>query len=141
MHVKSYEYGQIGINLEGNYYFKTPSPNRRMDIVFHDSPDTMDRAVYTRTAYRNDPVMDVGAIRKLPPALKERRFKSMIENDAAATGNFQRLASNALARAFQKGGSRQESGLVSRRDLGRNSKSNAAVISRSTPQQPGESTG
>ena len=103
MHVKSYEYGQIGKNIEPDYYLKIPAPLIPIDIKFHGPSNiNLDRAIYTRTAYRNDPVMNIGAIQELPSALKERRFKSMIENDAAATSNFQRLASNALSRAFRR---------------------------------------
>lgn len=103
MHLKSYEYGRIGKNIEGGYYFKTPSPNLPLDIVFHGAAETnLERAIYARTAYRNDPVMNVGAIQVMPSALKERRFDSMIQNDAAATSNFQRLASKALSRAFRR---------------------------------------
>ena len=103
MHVKSYEYGSMGKRLEPDYYLKTPAQNPPLNIRFHDTSNSkLDRAIYARTAYRNDPVMDIGAIQRLPSALKERRFGSMIENDAAATGNFQRLASNALSRAFRR---------------------------------------
>ena len=38
----------------------------------------------------------------MPSAIRETRFSSMIENDAAATSNYQRLASNALERAFRR---------------------------------------
>lgn len=103
MHLKSYEYGQIGKNAEPDYYLKIPAPPLPIDIKFHGPSNiNLDRAIYTRTAYRNDPVMNIGAIQELPSALKERRFKSMIENDAAATSNFQRLASNTLSRAFRR---------------------------------------
>ena len=104
MHLKSYEFGQIGRQFEQDYYFKLPAPQRPpVNIVFHNPSQTnLGRTIYTRTAYRNDPLMNIGAIQKMQSAIKERRFSSMIENDAAATGNFQRLASNALARAFRR---------------------------------------
>ena len=96
-------YVQKWINIEPDYYLKIPAPPLPIDIKFHGPSNiNLDRAIYTRTAYRNDPVMNIGAIQELPSALKERRFKSMIENDAAATSNFQRLASNALSRAFRR---------------------------------------
>ena len=104
LHIKSYEFGQIGKNFEQDYYFKLPYPQRPpIDIVFHNPSQTdLGRAIYTRTAYRNDPIMNIGSIQTMPSAIKERRFGSMIENDAAATSNFQRLASNALSRAFKR---------------------------------------
>ena len=53
-------------------------------------------------AYRNDPEMDVTSIQKMPSAIQETRFRTMIENDVAATGNYQRLASNALERSCRR---------------------------------------
>ena len=47
-------------------------------------------------------MINVESIQRLPPAIQEQRFANMIENDAATTSNYQRLASNALERAFRK---------------------------------------
>ena len=106
LHYKSYEYRQLGRSDDPDYYFKMPTQERRSDQVnidFHNLVRSdMRKAIYVRTAYRNDPVINVESIRKLPSAIQETRFRSMIENDAAATSNYQRLASNALERAFRK---------------------------------------
>ena len=67
------------------------------------SDSDMRKAIYVRTAYRNDPrdkckVNTKDVIRYS----KEARFSNMIQNDAAASGNFQRLLSNAVERAFNR---------------------------------------
>ena len=106
MHLKSYEYNKMGRRDDPDYYFKVSNPTRQLspiNIQFHDAPHLDQRkAFYLRTAYRNDPAIDVGAIQRLSSAIQERRFHTMIENDAAAGSNFQRLASNALERAFKR---------------------------------------
>ena len=107
LHYKSYEYRRLGRGRDDpDYYSKISAQSQgsnQIDIKFHNpSQSDMGKAIYVRTAYRNDPVINVESIRKLPSAIQETRFRSMIENDAAATSNYQRLASNALERAFRK---------------------------------------
>ena len=106
LHYKSYEYRQMGYHHEPDYYFKMPTYMRQavpLNIEFHDAAQAdMRKAIYVRTAYRNDPVINIEAIQKMPPVFQEQRFSRIIENDAAAGTNFQRLASNALERAFRR---------------------------------------
>ena len=106
LHHKSYEYRQMGRHEDPDYYFKMPTPERRsvpLNVEFHNaSQNDMRKAIYVRTAYRNDPVINVGAIQTMPSVFQETRFSKMIENDPAAVNNFQRLASNALERAFRR---------------------------------------
>ena len=106
IHLKSYEFNQMGHRDDLDYYFKGSNSTRQLspiDVKFHGAPQFDQRkAFYVRTAYRNDPAIDVGAIQRLSSAIQERRFHTMIENDAAAGSNFQRLASNALERAFKR---------------------------------------
>ena len=107
VYYKSYEYKRLGRSRDDlDYYSKMYNQQRQLapiDIKFHnDSQSDKRKAIYVRTAYRNDPVIDIGAIQKMPSVLQETRFRTMIENDAAAGANFQRLASNALERAFRK---------------------------------------
>ena len=106
LHYKSYEYRQMGHHHEPDYYFKMPTLTHQpvpLNIEFHDVSQTdIRKAIYVRTAYRNDPVIDIGAIQTMPPVFQEQRFSRIIENDAAAGTNFQRLASNALERAFRR---------------------------------------
>ncbi len=107
MYYKSYEYRRLNRGSDDlDYYSKTSAQNRRVepiDIKFHnDSQSDKTKAIYVRTAYRNDPVLNIGAIQTMPSVITETRFRTMIENDAAVTGNFQRLVSNALERAFRR---------------------------------------
>ena len=106
LHYKSYEYRQMGHHQEPDYYFKMSPLARQavpLTIEFHNASQTdLRKAIYVRTAYRNDPVMDIGAIQTMQSVFQETRFHKMIENDAAAGKNFQRLASNALERAFRR---------------------------------------
>ena len=111
LHQKSHEYRQIGHSNDPDYYFKMSSITIQqlglqpvpLTIEFHNASQVdLRKAIYTRTAYRNDPVMDIGAIQRMPSVFQETRFSRMIDNDAAAGTNFQRLASNALERAFKR---------------------------------------
>ena len=106
LHYNSYGYRRLGHHSDPEYYFKMPTQEQQLvplNIEFHNtSQSDMRKAIYVRTAYRNDPVIDVSAIQTTSSVIQETRFHSMIENDAAATSNFQRLASNALERAFRR---------------------------------------
>ena len=107
LHYKSYEYRGLNRGSDDlDYYSKTSAQNRRVepiDIKFHnDSQSDKSKAFYVRTAYRNDPVLNIGAIQTMSSVIKETRFRTMIENDAAVTGNYQRLVSNAVERAFNR---------------------------------------
>lgn len=104
LHYQSYGYRGLGRGSEeSDYYSKTSAQKRQIDVKFHnDSNSDKRKAIYVRTAYRNDPVINISAIQVMPSAIKETRFRTMIENDAAVTGNYQRLVSNALERAFRR---------------------------------------
>ncbi len=106
LHYKSYEYRSLSTSSDLDYYSKTSAQRKRIepiDVKFHnDSQSDRTKAIYVRTAYRNDPVLNIGAIQTMPSVIKETRFRTMIENDAAVTGNYQRLVSNAVERAFNR---------------------------------------
>ena len=133
LHEKSYEYRQLGRRDDPDYYSKILIQGRRsdqIDIEFHNSSQSnMGKAIYVRTAYRNDPVINVESIQRLPSVIQETRFRSMIENDAAATGNYQRLASNALERAFNREDREKKFRRLSRRDPWRDSRCYESVVS------------
>ena len=98
LHYKSYEYRRLGRNEDPDYYFKIPTQERRSDqiyIEFHNpgqSDSDMRKAIYVRTAYRNDPEINVESIQRMSSVIQEARFSNMIQNDAAATSNYQRIA-------------------------------------------------
>ena len=106
LHYQSYQFRNMGRQEDPDYYSKIPSQRLRsneINIEFHNgSQSDLGKAIYMRTAYRNDPVIDVDSIQTMPPAIRETRFATMIENDAAASGNYQRVTSNALERAFRR---------------------------------------
>ena len=106
LHYKSYEYRRLSTSTDLDYYSKTSAQRRQIDLIdvkFHDdSQSDKGKAIYVRTAYRNDPVLNIGAIQTMPSVIKETRFRTMIENDAAVTGNYQRLVSNAVESAFNR---------------------------------------
>ena len=105
LHRKSCQYRGVSHSGKADYYSKIVTQSQRLDIEFHNAsqsdPD-IGKAIYVRTAYRNTPVINVDSIQRMPSAIQEKRFNSMIDNDAAVAGNYQRLISNALERAFRK---------------------------------------
>lgn len=89
-----------------DYYSKISTQSvgpTQINIEFHNPEQpNMDKAVYVRTAYRNDPVINIDSIQKMPPILQEARVSSMIHNDVTTTNNFHRLLSNAVEGAFDR---------------------------------------
>lgn len=105
MLMKSYEYAQQGFKHEPDYYRHKASSTKdfpALVINFHDDMSHMSQAIYTRTAYRNDPDVKITHISVMESVLQERRFSQMIQNDASTSRNYSRLVSNALERSFRK---------------------------------------
>lgn len=96
----------------GSYYDRIPERSDIMaaigsvDIQFHgDTPlNSIDRrkAVYARSAYRNVPSFSFNQLQKVGSSLDEVRFTRMIDNDQATSSNYMRMASEALADAFER---------------------------------------
>lgn len=107
LHTKSYDLARIGISFTSDYYWKAPGQETRPSVEFHltsrPSASDMAKAIYVRSAHRNDPNVDVDSITMLGSSLKERRFRHITENDAAVSKNYQRLVSNTLSDVFVKG--------------------------------------
>ena len=122
LHYKSHEYRQIGHQSEPDYYFKMSTLMHQpvpLNIEFHNASQAdLRKAIYVRTAYRNDPVINIGAIQTMQSVFQEQRFSRLIDNDAAAGTNFQRLASNALERAFRREDSEKTLGQFQKETLG-----------------------
>ena len=105
LHRKSCQYRGVSHSSNADYYSKILTQSQQLDIEFYNvsqSDPDIEKAIYVRTAYRNTPVINVDSIQRMPSAIQEKRFSSMIDNDAAVAGNYQRLISNALERAFRK---------------------------------------
>ncbi|AGH98892.1 AAA family ATPase [Micavibrio aeruginosavorus] len=62
--------------------------------------DERKKALYVRTAYRNDPQFRMDNLQRVGSQLDENRFHHLFENDAAVGKNYQRLASQAFKDAF-----------------------------------------
>ena len=80
--------------------------NEKIIIDFHQmsptDPQSWAKSIYTRSAYRNDPVIQIQQLSQVGAAVDERRFARMIENDATINKNYQRLVSDGLEDAFEE---------------------------------------
>lgn len=81
--------------------------NQTVDVSFHDPQPADDpqkrKAIYVRTAYRNDPEFQLGQLSRVPPAVQEHRFNRLIDNDQAVSQNYQRLVSDGFEYAYERG--------------------------------------
>ena len=59
-------------------------------------PREAKKALYLRSAYRNDPEFQIRRLSRTGDPLDEVRVNRMIDNDAAVGRNYQRLASQGL---------------------------------------------
>lgn len=91
-----------GINRDNEYYDKASAvvrPNRyerRVQITFHGR-ETLDhqdakKAIYIRSAFRNDPDINVHHVQRFGDPLENIRIRRTIDNDAAVSQNYQKLA-------------------------------------------------
>ena len=102
-------HSQKAQSWEGDYHCKVGSPPRdrwNNDAMpeFHDSlPAEKKKIFYARSAYRNDPEFQIGQLRRTGDALAEVRVNRMIDNDAAVSRNYQRLASKGLEDLYERG--------------------------------------
>ena len=79
---------------------------KKIGIDFHGvSPTNREswmRAVYTRSAYRNDPIVQIQQLRRVGSVVDEHRFARMIDNDASVRLNYERIVSDAFEEAFER---------------------------------------
>lgn len=106
-----HHWAQAG-SWDENYHRKqvagaTESWNQTVQVVFHDPQPQSDeqrrKAVYARTAYRNDPEFQLDQLARVGPAVREHRFSRMIDNDQAVSSNYRRLVSEGFEYAYEKG--------------------------------------
>jgi len=75
-------------------------------VEFHGEPPTTDdqrrKAIYVRSAYRNDPEFQVGSLSRVESLLTETRVNRLIDNDAAVGRNYQRMASQGLEDVYER---------------------------------------
>ena len=76
-----------------------------VNVNFHNAdPNDQDerkKALYFRSAHRNEPEFQIDSLQRLPNLLDNPRFNRMIDNDQAVRDNYQRLASQAFSDAFE----------------------------------------
>ena len=95
---------------EEDYHAKAGGPNHGgwrhsiSTVEFHDSgPEQSKKALYVRSAYRNDPQFRIDTLERQGDPLDLTPFGHMIDNDAAVSRNYQRLASQALVDLYGGG--------------------------------------
>lgn len=80
--------------------------NRAVEIeIYGELPQGEDekrKAIYVRSAYRNDPEFQNLNLTRSAPLLQEERFGRLIDNDAAVAKNYQRMASQGLEDAYER---------------------------------------
>jgi predicted ATPase len=80
--------------------------SQQVEVAFHApepiEPAAREKAIYVRTAYRNDPQFQLTSLAHTEPAVKEHRVHKLIENDTTVSRNYQRLASSALQDALER---------------------------------------
>ena len=104
-----------GISLFGgwtiDYHVKTstegvPHWTEQVDVVFHDCflNDSQERrkVLYLRSAYRNDPELQVSHLEPVVDQLDMRRIYRTIDNDVAVTGNYQRMVGEVFKDVFEQ---------------------------------------
>lgn len=93
------------------YHFKDqggPAPHwqQTVSVLFYPpAPMTQEgrqKAIYARSAYRNDPDFQHANFSRMQPAVNERRITRLIDNDVAVSQNYQRLVSQGLEDAFER---------------------------------------
>ena len=79
---------------------------KHVQVVFHKpQPATDDqrrKAVYARSAYRNDPEFQFDNLTRVQPALQEFRINRLIDNDQAVSLNYRRLVSRGFEEVYER---------------------------------------
>lgn len=79
--------------------------NDVVDVTFHDPQPTTEeqrrKAIYARSAYRNDPEFQLESLSRVPPAIQELRIGRLIDNDQAVNLNYRRLVSQGFEDVYE----------------------------------------
>ena len=96
---------------DDTYHGKVGAPqklnwNQAIEIDFYDEvPQDQDgkrKAIYVRSAYRNDPDFQIGGLCQSTPLLQEDRLKRLVDNDVTVSKNYERMASQSLEDLYEK---------------------------------------
>ena len=91
-----------GFNWDQTYHSRAnvAAGAQNITIEFHDpQPENQEarkKAIYVRTAYRNDPEFRTNRISRRPPILDDERIVRMIDNDASVSRNYERLVAQSV---------------------------------------------
>jgi hypothetical protein len=76
-----------------------------VQVSFHDpqpaTPEQQRKALYARTAYRNDPEFQLDQLSRVGPATSEHRINRLIDNDQAVSQNYRRLVSQGFEEVYE----------------------------------------
>lgn len=97
---------------DASYHSKIGLAISNRDIImdqvipeFHDGmpadENELKKIFYIRSAYRNDPEFQIQQLNRSGPILDEARVRRLIDNDAAVSKNYSRMASNAFQEIFE----------------------------------------
>jgi len=98
-------------NWDDTYHRKqvagsTPGWANHVAVTFHDpqpaSDDDRRKAVYARSAYRNDPEFQLDSLARVQPAVQEFRINRLIDNDQAVSLNYRRLVSQGFEEVYER---------------------------------------
>lgn len=80
--------------------------NEAMQVTFHDPQPATDeqrrKAVYTRSAYRNEAEFQLDNLSRVQPAVQEFRINRLIDNDQAVGLNYRRLVSQGFEEVYER---------------------------------------
>ena len=99
-----------GGHWDNSYYLKqipgvTGNWQNTLSMSFYDPQPAGDeqrrKAIYTHSAYRNDPEFQLDSLQRVEPAVNERRFNRLIDNDQAVQLNYRRLVSQGFQDVYE----------------------------------------
>lgn len=92
-----------GWHGDSTYVDRTATPggdvNNRISLSFHGDSGLTRSSIYIRTAYRNDPEFTMTSLQRQGP-LDGMQVRKLIQTDATVSGNYARLASQAIEDVF-----------------------------------------
>ena len=95
-----------GANWDVSYHVKHSGGavsdwSRCVDVQFHDHEGRINKkAVYVRTAYRNQPDFEIRRLERKGAIVDEVRFNTLVENDAGVGANYERLVAQGITDLF-----------------------------------------
>lgn len=96
-----------GRDQDQSYYRKGNeeefSWDRSVIVETHEGIPPVKGSLYVRTAYRNDPAFNIGAIGRLNSPSEELRVEKSIQNDQAVSQNYQRLLYDTISGVYNDG--------------------------------------